>query len=80
MKSLFSPPKKNYLKFVEYERIRTLINFCAKVFKAFGVAFTVLVDHRIVYQVGESWQCDNIEALERKAEQMLQYRKREKHG
>ena len=44
------------------------INFCAKVFKAFGVAFTILADHKIVYQVGESWQCDNIEALERKAE------------
>ena len=30
------------------------INFCAKVFKAFGVAFTILADHKIVYQVGES--------------------------
>lgn len=28
------------------------INFCAKVFKAFGVAFTILADHKIVYQVG----------------------------
>lgn len=54
------------------------INFCAKVFKAFGVAFTILADHRIVYQVGESWQCSSIEALERKAEQMLQYRRRAK--
>lgn len=52
------------------------INFCAKVFKAFGVDFTILADHRIVYQVGESWQCSSIEALERKAEQMLQYRKK----
>ena len=54
------------------------INFCAKVFKAFGVAFTILADHKIVYQVGESWQCDNIEALERKAEQMLMYRRKER--
>lgn len=52
------------------------INFCAKVFKAFGVSFTILADHKIIYQVGESWKCDNIEALERKAEQMLQYRKK----
>ena len=52
------------------------IKFCAKVFKAFNVDFMILADHKIVYQVGESWQCDNIEALERKAEQMLQYRKK----
>ena len=57
---------------VEPERVR----FCAKVFKAFGVDFRILADHRIIYQVGESWQCDNIEALERKAEQMLKYRTR----
>ena len=59
---------------IDMERVR----FCAKVFRAFGVAFTILADHRIVYQVGESWQCSSIEALERKAEQMLQYRRREK--
>lgn len=59
---------------IDAERIR----FCAKVFKAFGVAFTILANHKIVYQVGESWQCSTIEALERKAEQMLQYRRREK--
>ena len=47
-------------------------------FKAFGVAFTILADHKIVYQVGESWQCDNIEDLERKAEQMLMYRRKER--
>ena len=52
------------------------IKFCAKVFKAFNVDFMILAAHKIVYQVGESWQCDNIEALERKAEQMLQYRKK----
>lgn len=52
------------------------INFCAKVFKDFGVAFTILADHKIVYQVGESWQCHDIEALERKAEQMLLYRRK----
>lgn len=52
------------------------IKFCAKAFKAFNVDFMILADHKIVYQVGESWQCDNIEALERKAEQMLQYRKK----
>ena len=51
-------------------------SLCAKVFKAFGVAFKILADHKIVYQVGESWQCSTIEDLERKAEQMLQYRKR----
>lgn len=59
---------------IDMERVR----FCVKVFRAFGVAFTVLADHRIVYQVGESWQCSSIEALERKAEQMLQYRRRAK--
>lgn len=52
------------------------INFCAKVFKAFGVDFRILADHRIIYQVGDSWQCNTIEDLEKKAEQMLQYRKR----
>lgn len=57
---------------IEADRIR----FCAKVFKAFGVDFRILADHRIVYQVGDSWQCYTIEDLEKKAEQMLQYRKR----
>lgn len=52
------------------------INFCAKVFKAFGVEFRILADHRIIYQVGEFWQCSEIEDLERKAEQMLMYRKK----
>lgn len=52
------------------------INFCARVFKAFGVEFTILVDRKITYQVGESWQCSTVEALERKAEQMLQYRRK----
>lgn len=55
---------------IEADRIR----FCAKVFKAFGVDFRILADHRIVYQVGDSWQCNTIEDLEKKAEQMLQYR------
>ena len=54
----------------EKERIR----FCAKVFKAFGVSFTILADHKLIFQVGESWQCTTIDQLERKAEQMLQYR------
>ena len=58
----------------ESERKRIL--FCNRVFRAFGLNLTMLVDHRVIYQVGESWQCDNIEALERKAEQMLQYRKK----
>lgn len=57
---------------IEADRIK----FCAKVFKAFGVDFRILADHRIVYQVGDSWQCNTIEDLEKKAEQMLQYRKR----
>ena len=57
---------------IEADRIR----FCAKVFKAFGVDFRILADHRIVYQVGDSWQCNTIEDLEKKAEQMLQYRKK----
>ena len=57
---------------IEAERIR----FCAKVFKAFGVDFRILAEHKIIYQVGGSWQCSTIEDLERKAEQMLQYRKR----
>ena len=57
---------------IEADRIR----FCAKVFKAFGVDFRILADHRIVYQVGDSWQCNTIEDLEKKAEQMSQYRKR----
>jgi hypothetical protein len=58
------------------ETDKNRINFCAKVFKAFGVAFTILANHKIVYQVGESWQCSTVEALERKAEQMLQYRQK----
>lgn len=57
---------------IEADRIR----FCAKVFKAFGVDFRILADHRIVYQIGDSWQCNTIEDLEKKAEQMLRYRKR----
>lgn len=56
------------------ESDKSRINFCAKVFKAFGVQFTILADHKLVFQVGESWQCSNIDQLERKAEQMLQYR------
>lgn len=56
---------------IDADRIR----FCARVFKAFGVDFRIIADHRIVYQVGESWQCNTIEGLEKKAEQMLQYRK-----
>lgn len=56
------------------EADRNRINFCAKVFKAFGVDFTILADHKLRFQVGGYWQCDSIEALERKAEQMLQYR------
>ena len=52
------------------------INFCAKVFRAFGVEFRILADHRLTYIVGESWQCHDIEALERKAEQMLLYRRK----
>lgn len=57
---------------IEADRIR----FCAKIFKAFGVDFRILAEHRVVYQVGDSWQCNTIEDLEKKAEQMLQYRKR----
>lgn len=34
------------------EQERSRINFCAKVFKAFGLNLTLLVDHRVVYQVG----------------------------
>jgi hypothetical protein len=60
------------------ETDKNRINFCAKVFKAFGVAFTILADHKIVYQVGESWQCSTVEALERKAEQILMYRRKER--
>lgn len=55
------------------ETDKNRINFCAKVFKAFGVEFRILAEHRLVYQVGESWQCTT---KERKAEQMLQYRKK----
>ena len=52
------------------------VKFCAKVFRAFGVEFRILADHRLTYIVGESWQCHDIEALERKAEQMLLYRRK----
>ena len=58
------------------ESDKNRINFCAKVFKAFGVPFVILDDHKLVYQVGESWQCSTIDQLEQKAEQMLQYRQR----
>ena len=58
------------------ESDKNRINFCAKVFKAFGVGFTILADHKLRFQVGESWQCSTIDQLERKAEQMLQYRKK----
>lgn len=60
------------------EHDRNRINFCAKVFRAFGVEFVILADKRLVYQVGGSWQCSTIEALERKAEQMLMYRRKER--
>ena len=52
------------------------MKFCAKVFRAFGVEFRILADHRLTYIVGETWQCHDIESLERKAEQMLQYRRK----
>ena len=52
------------------------VKFCAKVFRAFGVEFRILADHRLTYIVGETWQCHDVEALERKAEQMLQYRRK----
>lgn len=52
------------------------VKFCAKVFRAFGVEFRILADHRLTYIVGESWQCHDIESLERKAEQMLLYRRK----
>ena len=58
------------------ESDKNRINFCAKVFRAFGVDFRILADYRLVYMVGESWQCSTIDQLERKAEQMLQYRKK----
>lgn len=58
------------------ESDKNRINFCAKVFKAFGVDFRILADHRLVFMVGESWQCSTIDQLERKAEQMLQYRQK----
>lgn len=50
------------------------VKFCAKVFRAFGVEFRILAEHRLTYIVGESWQCHDVESLERKAKQMLQYR------
>lgn len=58
------------------ESERNRIKFCAKIFRAFGVDFRILADHKLVYMVGESWQCSTIDQLERKAEQMLQYRKK----
>ena len=56
------------------ETDKNRINFCAKVFRAFGVDFRILADHRLVFVVGESWQCKTVDQLERKAEQMLQSR------
>lgn len=56
------------------ETDKNRINFCAKVFRAFGVDFLILADHKLIFQVGESWQCSTVDQLERKAEQMLQYR------
>lgn len=56
------------------ETDKNRINFCAKVFRAFGVDFLILADHKLIFQVGVSWQCSTIDQLERKAEQMLQYR------
>ena len=58
------------------ETDKNRINFCAKVFRAFGVDFRILADHKLIFQVGGSWQCSNIDQLERKAEQMLQYRQK----
>ena len=58
------------------ESDKNRINFCAKVFRAFGVDFRILADHKLVFMVGESWQCSTIDQLERKAEQMLQYRQK----
>ena len=58
------------------ESDKNRINFCAKVFKAFGVDFRILADHKLIFQVGESWQCSTVDQLERKAEQMLQYRQK----
>ena len=58
------------------EQEQSRIRFCAKVFRAFGVPFVILADHKITYQVGELWQCATIDQLEKKAEQMLQYRKK----
>lgn len=57
---------------IDHERVR----FCARVFKAFGEELKILADHRIIYQVGESWQCKSIEELELRAEQMLKYRRK----
>lgn len=52
------------------------IRFCARIFRAFDVSLTLLADHRLVYQVGDHLQCDNLDALERKAEEMLRYRRK----
>lgn len=54
---------------------RQRIKLCARIFNAPGVQLTILADKRIIYQVGQSWQCSTIEELEYKAEQMLRYRK-----
>lgn len=58
------------------ETDKNRINFCSKVFRAFGVDFRILADHKLIFQVGESWQCSTVDQLERKAEQMLLYRKK----
>ena len=58
------------------EQDKQRLRFCAKVFNAFGVELLVLADHKVKYQVGESWQCDSLDALEYKAEEMLRYRRR----
>ena len=58
------------------ETDKNRINFCAKVFRAFDVDFRILDDHKLIFQVGESWQCSTVDQLERKAEQMLQYRQK----
>jgi hypothetical protein len=36
------------------ETDKNRINFCAKVFRAFGVDFRILADHKLIFQVGES--------------------------
>lgn len=51
------------------------INFCAKVFKAFGLELIILADRRIIYQVGGR-QYPDLESLELKAEGLLKSRTR----